>query len=182
MKDVLGGQLSHDYHPPTDGCFEMVIMSHGPLLSLKTLLKCLVGKNLRTWGSVLSTTKFEYISSINRITGMSLLEIVIFSRPRVLIDFLSMFAFHCPFRSSSALALHFHSSHQEIRYRIIMSNERSKRSADLHCSHRDFQVGDLVIVQLHVRSLGLYKVLNIGPNICVLDIPATLEIKPYLSC
>lgn len=89
-----------------------------------------------------------------------------------------MFAFHCPFESASTLVLHFHSSHQEIRYRIVI-NEKYKKLADLHCSHRDFQVVDLVMVRLHVRSLRLYKVLNnIGPNVCVLDIPTTLEIDP----
>lgn len=140
MKDVLGGQLSHDYYPPTDGCFEMVIKSHGPSLSLKILLRCLVNENLWTWGSVPSTIVFAYIDSVNRIMGMILLEIVTFSRLRVPIDFLSMFAFHCPFEyaSVSALALHFHSSHQEIRYKIVMSNEGYKQSANLHCSHCDF--------------------------------------------
>jgi hypothetical protein len=126
MKDVLGGQLSHDYHAPTDGCLEMVIKSYGPLLSLETLLRFLVGENLRTWGNVLFTKEFAYISSVNRITGMSLLEIVIFSKPRVPIDFISMFAFYCPLKSTSTLALHFYSLHQEIRYRIVMSNERYK--------------------------------------------------------
>lgn len=104
---------------------------------------------------------------------MSRFEIVISYRPRIPIDLISMFVFHCPFVS------HFHALHQEIRCRIAMSNEGYKRSADLYCSHRDFQVSDLVMVWLHVRSLGPYKVLNnIGPNIDVLDIPTNLEISP----
>lgn len=175
----MGGQLSYDYHPPIDKCLEMVVNSHGPLLNLETLLRCLVDENIRTWGSVLSTSGFAYISSVNRISGMSLLETILFSTPRVPIDFISMLVFHCPFEFASALPLHFHSLHQEIKRRIAMSNERYKWSTNLQCSHRDFQVGDLVMVRLHVRSSRFYKVLNkIGPNTYVLDIPTTLEIRP----
>lgn len=57
MKGGLGRHLSHDYHPPTDGFLEMVIKSHGPLLSLTTLLRCL--------DSVLTTTEFAYIFFFN---------------------------------------------------------------------------------------------------------------------
>lgn len=180
MNDVLSGQLSHDYHPPTDGYLEMVVKGHGPLLSLETLLRCLFDENLRTWGSVLLfTSGFAYISSINKITSMSLLEIVLFSRPKVPIGFISMLAFCCPFEYRSALALHFHSLHQEIKRRIAMSNERYKQSTDLHYSHSEFQVGDLVMIRLHVKSSRLYKVLNkIGYNTYVLDISTTLEINP----
>lgn len=111
---------------------------------------------------------------------MSRFEMVMFSRPRVPIDFISMFAFPCPFEST--LALHFHSLHQEIKHRIVMSNERYKLSADLHCSHRDFQVGDLVMVRLHVRSSELYKVLNnIELNICF-GYSDYFGDQPYLSC
>lgn len=89
-----------------------------------------------------------------------------------------MFAFHCPFGFAFALALHFHSLHQEIMRKIAMSNEKSKQSANLHCSHRDFQVDDLLMIRLHVRSLEPSKVLNnIRPNACVLDISINLEIR-----
>lgn len=77
----LGKHLSHDYHSLIDGLLEVLIKSHGPLLSLKTLLRCLVGENLRAWDIVFSTTKFTYNSSVNRITSMSPFEIVIGYRP-----------------------------------------------------------------------------------------------------
>lgn len=178
MNGVLRRHLSHDYHPPTDRLLGVVIKSHGHSLSLENLPRCLVGESLRTWDSVPSTTKFTYISMVNRITSISLFEIVIFCKARVPIDLISMFAFHYPFENASILALHFHSLHQGIRCKIAMSNERSKQSADLHHSHHEFQVGDLVMIQLHVSS-GHYKVLNkIRPNAYVLDIPTNLGTNP----
>ena len=66
--------------------------------------------------------------------------------------------------------MHSHQIYQGIRHRIAMSNEKYKQLADLHRSHRKFQVDDLVMVlfhlerylpgvarKLHARSSGPYK-------------------------
>lgn len=72
-----------------------------------------------------------------------------------------------------------------------MSNEKYKQFVDLHRTHREFQVDDLVMVRfipeqyppgiawkLHARSSKPYKVLNkIGPNVYVLDISINLGIS-----
>lgn len=138
MKVALVKHLSHDYHPLIDGLLEMVIKSHGPLLSLKILLRCLVSENLKAWDSVLSTAEFAYNNSVNRTTDMNPFEIVTSYIPRTPINFIPMSVSHHLSEPVYAFVLHIHSLYQEIGHRIAMSNGRYKQSADLHRSHREF--------------------------------------------
>lgn len=128
---------------------------------------------------------FAYNSSANKTTSMNPFEVAIGYRPRAPIDLILITASHHPFKLASTFASHILALHQEIMRRIALSNERYKQLADLHRSHHEFQVGDLVMVRfclerypigitqkLHVRSSCPYKVLNkIKPNAYVLDIP-----------
>lgn len=134
-------QFSSAYHPQTDGQIEVMNRSLG------MLLRCLVGENLRACDIVLSTAVFTYNNSVNRIIGLSPFEIVTSYRPRAPIGLIPMSVSHRPFESASAFASHIHALHQEIRRRIAISNERYKQSVNLDCSHREFQVGDLVLVR-----------------------------------
>ena len=57
---------------------------------LGNLLRCLVGKNLRTWDLVLLTVEFAYNSSVNETIGMSPFEVVYAYQPRQHIDLISI--------------------------------------------------------------------------------------------
>lgn len=98
-------QFSFAYHPQIDGQTEVINRSLG------ALLRCLLGENLKSWDSVLSTTEFSYNSSVKRITGTSPFEIVTGYRPRALIDLIPMFTSHRPFESASSFASNIHALH-----------------------------------------------------------------------
>lgn len=100
--------------------------------NLGTLLRCLVTENLRSWDNVLSTVEFSYNSLVNRTTGMSSFEIVTSYRHRAPIDLIPMSASHRPFESAFIFVSHIYSLHEEIKHRIVMSNELYKQLAELH--------------------------------------------------
>jgi len=85
------------FHPQTDGQTEVV---NG---TLENLLRCLLGKNLKTWDLILSMAEFAYNSFVNRIRGLSPFEIVTGFKPRQPIDSVRM-AHHHSRVSDSVLA------------------------------------------------------------------------------
>lgn len=73
-------------------------------MSLSSLLRCLVGKHLRSWDNVLLIVEFAYNSSVNKTTGMSPFEIVTGYKPRASIDLIPILATHKSFESASTFA------------------------------------------------------------------------------
>lgn len=110
-------KFSFVYHPQTDGQTKVVNRS------LDSLLHCLVREHHRSWDTILSTTEFFYNSSVNRITSMNPFEIVTSYKPRVPIDLIPMLATHRPSESTSTFVQHIHSLHEELRRKIILSND-----------------------------------------------------------
>ena len=64
------------HHPQTDGQTKVVNRSWG------NLLRCLVGKHINNWDTILPQAEFAYNSLVNRTTGMSPFEIVIGYNPK----------------------------------------------------------------------------------------------------
>lgn len=95
-------------------------------------------ENLRACDIVISTAEFVYNNLVNKTISMSPFEIVTGYRPRAPIDHIPISTSKCSFESVFAFASHLHASHQKIKCRIAMSNEKYKQLADLHCSDRKF--------------------------------------------
>lgn len=106
--------------------------------SLSSLLCCLVGDHLRLWDNVLSVIEFAYNNLVNRTTCMNPFEIVTGYKPRAPIDLIPMSATHKPFEPASAFAQHIHSLHDEIKRKIMMSNDRYKQSVDSRRIRHEF--------------------------------------------
>jgi len=63
-------KFSTAFHPQTDGQTEIVN------IILENLLRCLVGKILKTWDLILPMAVYAYNGSVNRTIDLSLFEVV----------------------------------------------------------------------------------------------------------
>ena len=119
---MIGTKLkfSTAYHPQTDGQTEVVNRSLG------NLLRCLIGKNGRTWESILPVAQFAYNNSVNRSIGMSRFEVVHDYKPRRPLDLLPMSSHDRVSVSAVEFASHMHELHKEINKQIHASNLKYK--------------------------------------------------------
>ena len=182
-------KFSTAYHPQTDGQTEVINRSLGDLL------RCLVGEHISTWERVLPIAEFAYNSSVNRSTGHSPFEVVTGHIPRSPIDLAIPSLESRTSESAESFAHHLHALHQEIRRKILISNENYKTSADIHRRTQIFEVGDLVMVRnrperlpkggvkkLHARNTGPFKILaKVNDNAYILDLPAGLDVHPTFN-
>ena len=107
---MLGTKLkfSTAYHPQTDGQTEVVNRSLG------SLLRCLVGENIKNWDLLLPKAEFAYNSSVNRTTGKSPFEIVLGYQPNKPIDLIPLPLHNRVSESAESFAQHITNLHQEI--------------------------------------------------------------------
>ena len=100
-------QFTTIFHSQTDGQTEVITRSLG------NLLRYLVGENLRIWNHLLSIAEFAYNCSINKIIGMSPLEVVHSYQPRQLINLIFMAYHHTRVSMTGAsFAPHIHELHK----------------------------------------------------------------------
>ena len=120
-------KFSTAFHPQTDRQTELVYRALG------NLLRCLVGKNLKTWDLVLPMAKFAYNGSVNRTTCFSPFEIVTDFKPKQSIVLIPMTHHHSRVSdSASAFVSHICALYEEIREKIMKNNADYKTSTDLH--------------------------------------------------
>ena len=92
---------------------------------------------------MLSTAKFAYNSSINRIIGMRPFEVVHAYQPRQFIDLIPMAPHHTRMsKSAASFVSHIHDLHKKISNQIQKNNANYKAYADLHRKAHEFNVGD----------------------------------------
>jgi len=107
-------KFSTAFHPQTDGQTEVVNRT------LENLLRCHVGKILKTWDLILPMAEFAYNGYVNRSTSLNPFEIVIGFKPKQPIDLILMAHPHSRVSdSASAFASHIRALHEEIREKII---------------------------------------------------------------
>lgn len=138
-------QFSSAYHPQIDGQIKVVNWSLG------NLLRCLVGERVKSWDSMLPTTKFAYNGSINRSIGLSPFEAVLGYKPRMPADLLPISSLHRPSASIESFAHHIHALHtrlkRELTWVMSLTNYLIMHITDLwnsklaimNDSHRDRQ-------------------------------------------
>jgi len=76
------------FHPQTGGQTEVVNRTLG------SLLRCLVGENLKTWDLILPMAKFVYNGSINKTIGLSPFEVITGFKSRQPVDLILMAHHH----------------------------------------------------------------------------------------
>lgn len=182
-------KFSSAFHPQTDGQIEVVNRSLG------NLLRCLVGDKPGNWDLVLPIAEFAYNNSVNRSTSHSPFEMVQGFSPRQPLDLIPLPPDFHPAASAQAFANHIRDLHNEIKRKISLSNDQYKLSADPHQRHKEFNVGDFVIVRLAperfpkhaakklcTKSLGPFPIIKqLGTNAYLLELPTHLNISPVFN-
>ncbi|KAI0519612.1 hypothetical protein KFK09_007063 [Dendrobium nobile] len=135
-------QFSTTFHPQIDGQTEVVNRSLG------NLLRSLVGEHIKNWDSILPTTEFAYNNSINRITCLSISEIIYGFKPRRSLDLIPMCFRYRIYESASLFASHLHELHKEIAQHIERNNSEYKLHANLKRRFKTFEVGDFMMVRI----------------------------------
>lgn len=76
--------MSSAYHPQTDGQTEVVNRYLG------SLLRCLVGYDVKTWDSRLPQAEFAHNRCVNRSSGLSPFQVIYGIFPRAPLDLSSL--------------------------------------------------------------------------------------------
>nr|GEU48200.1 putative reverse transcriptase domain-containing protein [Tanacetum cinerariifolium] len=121
--------FSSAYHPQTDGQTKVVNRS------LDSLLRCLVGDNVKAYDQKLCQAEFVHYHAVNRSTGFSPFQ-----------DFVEGL----------------HDVHKVVRDNLVHANSKYKQDADQKRWHVDFEIGDFVWVVLTKDrfSVGEYNKLS----------------------
>jgi hypothetical protein len=142
----LGTKLlfSTTSHPQTNGQTEVVNMT------LSTMLRVVLKKNIKMWGECLPPVKFAYNHSLHSTTKMCPFEIVYGFLPHAPIDLMSLpssekLNFDATQRAELMLKLH-----ETTKENIEPMNAKYKISCDKGRKQLDFAPGDLV--WLHLRK------------------------------
>ena len=179
---LLGTKLkfSSAYHPQTDGQTEVVNRSLG------SLLRSIIGDNVRTWDRVLPRAEFAYNSSVSRTTGRTPFEIVYGQIPRRPLDLAPVDPHTRTSAEGISFAQYMSDMHHDIHSRIVSQNEKYKANADVGRRFVSFSEGELVMVRLrperhlpgvaaklHARSAGPFPIVRvINENAYVVGIPS----------
>ena len=179
---LLGTKLkfSSAYHPQTDGQTEVVNRSLG------SLLRSIIGDNVRTWDRVLPRAEFAYNSSVSRTTGRTPFEIVYGQIPRRPLDLAPVDPHTRTSAEGISFAQYMSDMHHDIHSRIVSQNEKYKANADVGRRSVSLSEGELVMVRLrpernlpgvaaklHARSAGPFPIVRvINENAYVVGIPS----------
>ena len=179
---LLGTKLkfSSAYHPQTDGQTEVVNRSLG------SLLRSIIGDNVRTWDRVLPRAEFAYNSSVSRTTGRTPFEIVYGQIPRRPLDLAPVDPHTRTSAEGISFAQYMSDMHHDIHSRIVSQNEKYKANADVGRRSVSFSEGELVMVRLrpernlpgvaaklHARTAGPFPIVRvINENAYVVGIPS----------
>ncbi|KAL5779238.1 hypothetical protein ACOSQ2_009975 [Xanthoceras sorbifolium] len=140
----MGTELKYSStcHPQIDGQTEVVNRSLG------NLLRCLVGKYVKSWDSVLPQAEFAYNNSVNRSIKKTPFEAAYGLKPQTVFDLVSLPQDTKVSDEGEAFAEHIRAIHEEVQAAIKASNESYAAAANQHRKVQEFKEGDMVLVHL----------------------------------
>ncbi|XP_059075372.1 pentatricopeptide repeat-containing protein DOT4, chloroplastic-like [Cryptomeria japonica] len=116
--------------------------------SLGNLLRCLVGGKIRSWNLILAQAEFAYNNSTNRITGRMPFEIVTEAHPRGILELRDINNEDKQSAEVEEFADHMKALHTKVKKHFEDMNIKYKEKADEKRSHKEFEVGNEVMVYL----------------------------------
>ena len=172
-------QFSTAFHPQTDGQTEVTNRTLG------NLLRCLVHEN-SSWDELLPRAEFAYNASEHQATGFSPFQVITGRAPNLPVDLITLPNMDAYSREAITYANDLTALHQQVHERIAAYNAKIKISVDAHRRSREFQEGDLVMIQLqperyagekvhklHPRAAGPFRIRRkINPNAYDVAIPS----------
>ncbi|KAL6531492.1 hypothetical protein OROMI_027855 [Orobanche minor] len=175
--------FSSAYHPQTDGQTEVVNRSLG------NMLRCLVGDNLKSWDSKLSSAEFAHNLALNRSTGFCPFFVVYGVLPRAPIDLLTLPSSKPSDMRATELINELQKLHATTKSHLETSNARYKQIADVRRRDVQFNVGDFVWAvltkdrfpvheynKLASRKIGPVEIIEkINPNAYRLRLPSHIR-------
>jgi len=164
--------------------------------SLGNLLRCLVGEKARSWDLILSQVEFAYNNSVNRSTRRTPFEIVTRVNPRGVTELRDISTEEKRSAKAEEFVDHMKTVHHQIKKHLEDMNSKYKEKVDEKRRHKEFEVGDEVMVYLRkeIFPVGTYnklKMKKFGPckilknfdlgNAYEVELPETLGISPIFN-
>ena len=107
-----------------------------------------MGEKPKGWDLILPQVEFSYNNSINRSTGRSPFQIVYGSSLRTAPELRKMEQGERTSAEVEEFAYHIKSLHEEVHAHINKMNQKYKARVDQRRRHKEFQVGDMVMIHL----------------------------------
>ena len=188
---VLWGKLgtkllfSTTCHPQTDGQTEVVNRTLG------TMLRAIVGRNLKTWEECLPYVEFAYNRAVHSSTGYSPFEVVYGFNPLTVLDLMPLPLNELSNLDGKAKAEMVKSIHVKAREHIEKRNSIYEKQANKGRKKVVFKPGDWVWIhmrkerfptqrksKLDARGDGPYQVLKrINDNAYIIDLPGEFGVS-----
>lgn len=154
--------MSSAYHPQSDGQTEVTNRSLG------SLLRCLVGDNIRSWDTKLCQAEFAHNHATNRSLGFSPFQVVYGLLPRCPLD-LTTLPDRTRFHGQAVdFVTEMEQVHKIARDNLELASAKYKQAADVKRRELLFDPGDVVWVvitkdRLPAREYNKLKSRRIGP-------------------
>ena len=146
--------FSSTSHPKINGQTEVTNCT------LDNLLRCLNGDKSRQWDLTLAQTEFAFNNMVNRSTGKCQFAIVYTHTLRLTLDLANLPVSIDLSAEANIMADQIKHIHEEVRAHLEAANNSYKQQADSHRKAAEFNVGDLVMVQLKNQDFLLDYIPN----------------------
>lgn len=127
---------------------------------------------------VFPTVEFAYNNSVDRSTDHSPFEVVQGFSPRQPLDLVSLPIEFRPTASVQSFANHIRNLHDTIKRKIALSNNHYKLIANARHRHKEFKIGDLVMIGLAPKRFPKHaakklSARSLGPSLLLKDLELT---------
>ncbi|PKU87302.1 RNA-directed DNA polymerase [Dendrobium catenatum] len=182
-------QFSSTAHPQTDGQTESVNRSLG------NLLRCFVGKSIRSWDEILGQVEFAYNKSRNQTTGRSPFEIVYGQNPTGPLELTPLLSSTAHSLDADTRVKEIQQLHKQIQQHIQKQNTKYQQQANKSRRGETFKEGDLVWIRLskerfpnrrynklQPKAKGPFRILRrINDNAFQIELLDNLQISPVFN-
>ncbi|PKU87669.1 hypothetical protein MA16_Dca009841 [Dendrobium catenatum] len=126
------------------------------------MLRCIVQEHPKLWDEILGQAEFAYNSMTNRSSGRSPFSIVYTKQPNHTIDVVVLPK--CSSKPATSFVNQFSSMLQEVRVKLLESNNKYKLKVDVHRQEKIFKPVDLVMVRLRRERFAPRTYFKLSPR------------------